>query len=137
QETSTPQSESAKAEVHRIQAVHISEPIKIDGLLNEAAWSTAQAATGFRQESPTEGAPASEQTDSGRATTRCICARATQHESLHRTIQLQLFAQAAHFSSAPIEFRRAPFTDQCAPALHLPTKQRFLHHLQSEYRSGP
>src|SRR5712664_2739965 len=47
----------------RIQAVRVSEPIKIDGLLDEPVWSTAGAATDFRQETPTEGAPASEKTE--------------------------------------------------------------------------
>jgi hypothetical protein len=50
-------------ESRRIQAVRVSDTIKIDGLLDEAAWSLAQPATDFRQERPTEGAPASERTD--------------------------------------------------------------------------
>jgi hypothetical protein len=50
-------------ESKRSQAVRVSETIKIDGLLDEAAWSLAQPATDFRQERPTEGAPASERTD--------------------------------------------------------------------------
>src|SRR5262245_26362621 len=63
QQTSTPQSESAKTDLHRIHAVRITESIKIDGVLDEAVWATAEAATDFRQESPTEGAPASERTE--------------------------------------------------------------------------
>ncbi len=47
----------------RIQAVRVTEAIKIDGLLNEPAWSLAQPATDFRQERPSEGAPASEPTE--------------------------------------------------------------------------
>src|SRR5205823_4406081 len=47
----------------RIQAVQITEALKIDGLLDEPAWSLAQPATDFRQERPTEGAPASERTE--------------------------------------------------------------------------
>src|SRR6266513_1506560 len=47
----------------RIQARRVTEAIKIDGLLNEPAWSLAQPATDFRQERPTEGAPASERTE--------------------------------------------------------------------------
>lgn len=46
-----------------IRALRISEPIKIDGRLDEAAWSRAEAATDFRQREPQEGAPASEKTE--------------------------------------------------------------------------
>ena len=47
----------------RIQAVRVAVAIKIDGLLDEPVWSTAEPATDFRQETPTEGAPASEKTE--------------------------------------------------------------------------
>src|SRR5437868_1520391 len=47
----------------RIQAVRITEALKIDGLLDEAAWSLVQPATEFLQQQPTEGAPASERTE--------------------------------------------------------------------------
>ncbi len=47
----------------RIQAVRVTDAIKIDGLLDEPVWSTAEPATDFRQETPTEGAPASERTE--------------------------------------------------------------------------
>jgi hypothetical protein len=47
----------------RILAVRITDAIKIDGLLDEPIWSVAEAATDFRQETPTEGAPASEKTE--------------------------------------------------------------------------
>src|SRR5438132_7018462 len=47
----------------RIQAVRIAEALKIDGLLDEAAWSLAQPATDFLQQQPTEGAPSSERTE--------------------------------------------------------------------------
>ncbi len=47
----------------RIRAVPVNDPIKIDGILNEPAWSLAQPATDFLQEQPTEGAPASEKTE--------------------------------------------------------------------------
>lgn len=36
--------------------------IRVDGVLDEAAWESAEAATGFRQFEPNEGAPATEQT---------------------------------------------------------------------------
>lgn len=47
----------------RIRAVHATDAIKIDGLLDEPVWATAEAATDFRQETPTEGALASDQTE--------------------------------------------------------------------------
>ena len=50
-------------ESRRIRAVRISDSIKLDGLLDEAAWSLAQPATDFRQERPTEGAAASEKNE--------------------------------------------------------------------------
>ena len=46
----------------RVQAVRVTEAIKIDGRLDETSWSMAQAVTDFRQEEPTEGAPDSEKT---------------------------------------------------------------------------
>jgi hypothetical protein len=50
-------------ETRRIRVLRISEPIKIDGRLDEPAWSEAVAATDFRQQEPNEGTPASEKTD--------------------------------------------------------------------------
>ena len=50
-------------ETRRIRVLHITEPIKIDGRLNELAWSQAGPATDFRQQEPNEGEPASEKTD--------------------------------------------------------------------------
>lgn len=50
-------------EPQRIQAVRVTDAIKIDGFLDEPIWSTAEPATDFRQETPTEGAPASEKTE--------------------------------------------------------------------------
>jgi len=47
----------------RIQAIHVTDTIKIDGLLDEPAWTLAQPATDFLQQQPTEGAPASERTE--------------------------------------------------------------------------
>jgi len=47
----------------RIQAARVTDAIKIDGLLDEPGWSIAQPATDFRQESPYEGASASECTE--------------------------------------------------------------------------
>jgi hypothetical protein len=47
----------------RIQAVRITEALRIDGLLDEAAWSSAPPATDFLQQQPNEGAAASERTE--------------------------------------------------------------------------
>jgi len=58
--TPSPTSDSRE---HRIRILPISEPIKIDGRLDEPAWSQAEAARDFRQESPSEGASASEKTE--------------------------------------------------------------------------
>src|SRR3989454_2761493 len=47
----------------RVQVVRVTDKIKIDGLLDEPAWSLAQPATDFLQQQPTEGEPASEKTE--------------------------------------------------------------------------
>jgi len=59
----TAQLRQDNTEPRRIQAVRVTDAIKVDGLLNEPVWSTAEPATDFRQETPTEGAPASEKTE--------------------------------------------------------------------------
>src|SRR6266404_3047101 len=47
----------------QIQAIRTTDTIKIDGLLDESAWSLAQPATEFLQQQPSEGEPASERTE--------------------------------------------------------------------------
>jgi hypothetical protein len=47
----------------RIQATRVTDTIKIDGLLDEPAWTLAQPATDFLQQQPTEGTPASQRTE--------------------------------------------------------------------------
>ncbi len=49
--------------LRRIQAMRITDALKIDGSLDEPAWSLAQPATDFLQQQPTEGVPASERTE--------------------------------------------------------------------------
>jgi hypothetical protein len=44
-------------------AVRATEPIRIDGRLDEAAWALASPATNFRQMQPNEGQPATHQTE--------------------------------------------------------------------------
>jgi hypothetical protein len=44
-------------------ALRVSEPIRIDGVLDEAVWRDARAITEFTQIVPTEGAPATERTE--------------------------------------------------------------------------
>ena len=50
-------------EVPHIRAMRTSEPIKVDGRLDEPLWLKAEPATNFRMEKPKEGAPASERTE--------------------------------------------------------------------------
>jgi hypothetical protein len=45
---------------HRVTTA---EPIRLDGILDETSWQQAPAATGFRQQEPDEGAPATERTE--------------------------------------------------------------------------
>jgi hypothetical protein len=46
-----------------LQAVRTTEPIEVDGVLDEGVWAVASPATGFRQRWPVDGAPASEKTE--------------------------------------------------------------------------
>ncbi|HUT64042.1 MAG TPA: DUF5916 domain-containing protein, partial [Anaerolineae bacterium] len=46
-----------------ITAYVIDSPIKLDGLLNEPAWKSAELITGFTQKEPREGTPATEKTE--------------------------------------------------------------------------
>ncbi|HET7234485.1 MAG TPA: DUF5916 domain-containing protein [Longimicrobium sp.] len=46
-----------------VSAVARTVPVKVDGVLDEAIWSTAPAATGFRQQRPAEGQPSAERTE--------------------------------------------------------------------------
>ena len=45
------------------QAVRLDGPIHLDGKLDEAIWHTAPVATGFRQNQPNEGQPATQRTE--------------------------------------------------------------------------
>src|SRR5205823_2967530 len=47
----------------RVHVIPTTDPIKIDGLLDEPAWLLALPATDFLQQQPNEGAPASERTE--------------------------------------------------------------------------
>jgi hypothetical protein len=49
--------------LRRLRVLHINEPIKVDGRLDEPSWSQATPATDFRQQEPNEGQLASEQTE--------------------------------------------------------------------------
>ncbi|HET7231731.1 MAG TPA: DUF5916 domain-containing protein [Longimicrobium sp.] len=53
----------ASAAVPRVRAVRRTEPIVIDGRLDEAFWQTVPVAGEFRQKDPHEGQPASERTE--------------------------------------------------------------------------
>jgi hypothetical protein len=56
-------SNSQDVNTRRIRVRRITEPITIDGRLDEAAWSEAEVADDFRQQEPNEGAVASEKTE--------------------------------------------------------------------------
>jgi Carbohydrate family 9 binding domain-like len=47
----------------RLIASRVSEPVKIDGVLNEAAWTAANVISDFYQQEPKEGKAASEKTE--------------------------------------------------------------------------
>ena len=46
-----------------LRAVAADSPLRLDGVLDETAWSRAEPATGFVQREPVEGAPAPERTE--------------------------------------------------------------------------
>src|SRR5439155_23070278 len=46
-----------------VNAVQLREEIHLDGKLDEAVWHTAPIATGFRQNQPHEGQPATQRTE--------------------------------------------------------------------------
>jgi len=50
-------------ETPSLNAIVRGSPIQVDGRLDEAAWSGAPTASGFRQQRPTDGAAASQQTE--------------------------------------------------------------------------
>src|SRR5438552_7718271 len=58
----TPLSQDSKG-TRRIHATRTTDTIKIDGMLDEPAWSLVQPATDFLQQQPNEGTPASERTE--------------------------------------------------------------------------
>ena len=51
------------AEPRRLAAARAYEPIRLDGLLEEAAWANAAVASGFVQAEPVQGDAASDPTD--------------------------------------------------------------------------
>src|SRR5436190_1314896 len=58
-----PQTLSPNSGLRRIEAVRITDALRIDGLLDEPVWALAQPAADFFQQQPTEGAAASERTE--------------------------------------------------------------------------
>ena len=58
-----PQAHSAHAAAPTVHAVLRTAPVKIDGVLDDAVWSTAPAAADFRQQRPHEGQPSAEKTE--------------------------------------------------------------------------
>ncbi len=57
-----PGSVAAVAE-RNVHALRSTEPIRLDGVLDDSVWSRATPVSGFVQRQPTEGAPATERTD--------------------------------------------------------------------------
>ncbi len=57
------QDQPSPAATHRLQAHRWSQPITLDGRLDEPAWQLAGVASGFTQREPEPGAPASERTE--------------------------------------------------------------------------
>ncbi len=51
------------APLKTLEAVAISEPIRLDGVLDEPAWALAKPGTGFVQREPDTGQPASQETE--------------------------------------------------------------------------
>src|SRR5262245_52036239 len=62
-ETTRSQSPSQNNHDRRIRISRAAELIKIDGRLDERAWSQAEAVADFRQQEPHEGEPATERTE--------------------------------------------------------------------------
>src|SRR6266513_1275897 len=58
----TPLSQDSKVP-RRVHTIRTTDPIKIDGIIDETGWSLVPPATDFRQQQPNEGAPASERTE--------------------------------------------------------------------------
>jgi Domain of unknown function (DUF5916) len=46
-----------------VRAARVATPIRVDGVLDDAAWKAAPVASGFRQREPREGEPATEATE--------------------------------------------------------------------------
>src|SRR5262245_21909587 len=59
----TTNSQPQETRTHSIRIRRATESIKIDGRLDESAWSEADVAGDFRQQEPNEGVPASEKTE--------------------------------------------------------------------------
>ena len=53
----------ASDELKKTSAIRVSDPIKVDGVLNEAVWEGAPSASGFRQFVPDNGVSSSEAAD--------------------------------------------------------------------------
>jgi hypothetical protein len=54
---------AASTDAPAVTAVRVTRPPRVDGLLDDPAWTEARAGSGFRQRDPREGEPASEETE--------------------------------------------------------------------------
>ena len=61
--TLSPEGPQAPGSEPSVTALRVREAVRVDGLLDDPAWSRAEAASGFRQREPREGAAATEATE--------------------------------------------------------------------------
>ena len=61
--SSSPSAAQTSRERPSVTAVRTTDPIRIDGVLDEAAWSTARLVDTFIQQEPNEGQPATDRTE--------------------------------------------------------------------------
>ena len=61
--TSTGLAQETSRPVPSVQAVRITTPPELDGLVDEEVWKSVPPATAFVQQNPDEGAPATERTE--------------------------------------------------------------------------
>jgi len=59
----SPEGPQAPGSEPSVTALRVREAVQVDGLLDDPAWSRAEAASGFRQREPREGAAATEATE--------------------------------------------------------------------------
>jgi hypothetical protein len=96
-----------------VQAVALQGPIHLDGVLDEPVWQTAPAATGFRQQQPSEGEPAAERTEVRFAYDQeaLYVAGRMYDDRGAAGVQTRLVRRDGHFSSDYLEVIFDPYHD--------------------------